>query len=75
MFPSFGDALLWSLAAVVAMQADPVPASVGGRIVMLVGFGIGLILIASLAGVIGSFLIDERRERAVAANAETVREA
>lgn len=63
-FGTFGDAILWSLSAVIAMQADPVPASVGGRIVMLAGFLLGLILIASLAGVVGSFLVDERRERA-----------
>lgn len=63
-FDGFGDAMLWSLSAVIAMQADPVPESVGGRVVMLLGFLIGLVLIASLAGVVGSFLIDERRERA-----------
>ena len=68
VFPSFGDAVLWAVGAVVALQADPVPSSVGGRIVMLVGFVIGLILIASLAGVIGSFLVDERRERATVAS-------
>lgn len=65
-FDTFGDAILWSLSTVIAMQADPVPESVGGRIVMLFGFLLGLILIASLAGVVGSFLIDERRERASA---------
>lgn len=63
-FETFGDAMLWSLSAVIAMQADPVPESVGGRIVMLLGFVLGLILIASLAGVVGSFLVDERHERA-----------
>lgn len=63
-FDTVGDAMLWSLSAVIAMQADPVPESVGGRIVMLLGFVLGLILIASLAGVIGSFLVDERHERA-----------
>lgn len=66
VFPSFGDAVLWAVSVVVALQADPVPSSVGGRIVMLAGFVIGLILITSLAGVIGSFLVDERRERAEA---------
>lgn len=64
MFPTFGDALLWAVATVVALQGDPVPVSVGGRIVMILGFVVGLILVASLAGVIGSFLVDERRERA-----------
>lgn len=63
-FATFGDAMLWSLATVIAMQADPVPETVGGRIVMLLGFLLALILIASLAGVVGSYLVDERRERA-----------
>ena len=63
-FASFGDAMLWSLSTVIAMQADPVPESVGGRIVMLFGFVLGLILIASLAGTVGSFLVDQRREQA-----------
>ena len=65
-FDTFGDAMLWSLSTVIAMQADPVPESAGGRIVMILGFTLGLILIASLAGVVGSFLVEERRERASA---------
>lgn len=64
VFDSFGDALLWAITAVIAMQADPVPVSVGGRIVMIGGLVVGLILVASLAGVIGSFLVESRRERA-----------
>lgn len=64
VFPSFGDALLWGFTTVVALQGDPVPESLGARIVMTVGFVIGLILVSSLAGIVGSFLIDERRERA-----------
>ncbi len=63
-FASFGDALLWSLATVLALQADPVPASVGGRIAMLAGFLFGLVVVASLAGAIGAFFLEERRERA-----------
>lgn len=63
-FDSFGDALLWSAAVVTGLQADPAPESTGARIVMIGGFMIGLVVIASLAAVIGSFLIDERRERA-----------
>lgn len=46
------------------------PASVGGRLVMLAGFLVGLTLVASLAGVVGSFLIEERRERADAEQPE-----
>ena len=69
-FDSFGDAVLWSLSAVIAMQADPVPESVGGRIVMLFGFAVGLVLIASLAGTVGSFLVETRQERATAEQPE-----
>ena len=63
-FNSFGDALLWSLSTVLALQADPVPGSVGGRIAMLAGFLFGLVVVASLAGTVGAFLVEERRERA-----------
>jgi voltage-gated potassium channel len=65
-FDSFGDALLWGVTAVVALQADPVPTTVGARIVMVLALIIGLVVVASLAGVIGTFLVDERRERASA---------
>jgi voltage-gated potassium channel len=64
IFESFGEALLWAGATVIGLQGDPVPESGGARIVMIAGFLIGLVVIASLAGVIGSFLVDERRERA-----------
>ncbi len=63
-FDSFGDALLWAFATVLALQADPVPASVGGRLAMLAGFLFGLVVVASLAGTVGAFLVEERRERA-----------
>lgn len=66
VFPSFGDAVLWAFTAIIALQGDPVPQSVEARLVMLAAFLIGLILVASLAGVIGSFLVDERREKAAA---------
>ncbi|HEV2075661.1 MAG TPA: hypothetical protein VGR10_05440, partial [Thermoleophilaceae bacterium] len=66
VFGSFGDAVVWSIAAVVAMQADPVPASAGGQVVMLVAFVAGLLVVASLAGVAGGYLVEERRERAAA---------
>jgi hypothetical protein len=64
VFGSFGDAALWSLSVVLAGQGDPVPASIGGRITMIAGFAFGTVVIASLAGAIGAFLVDERRERA-----------
>lgn len=64
IFDNFGDALLWSLAAVLGMQGDPVPVSVAGRLVMIAAFAVGLVVIASLAGTVGAYLLDERRERA-----------
>ncbi len=63
-FESFGDALLWSAATVLALQADPVPTTIGGRLAMLAGFAFGLVVVASLAGTVGAFLVEERRERA-----------
>ena len=63
-FGSFGDALLWAASTVVAMQGDPVPETAAGRIVMIVGFGVGLVLIATLAGTVGAYLLEDRRERA-----------
>lgn len=59
-FGDFGDALLWAGAAVVGMHADPTPASQLGRLVMLAGFATGLVLIASLAGTVGAYLLGER---------------
>lgn len=68
-FSSFGDAVLWAAATVLALQADPVPESVGGRIAMLAGFAFGLVVVASLAGTVGAYLVEERRERAAAEEA------
>jgi len=36
---------------------------------MLTGFAFGLVVVAALAGAIGAFLIDDRRERAQAEDA------
>lgn len=63
VFDNFGEAFLWAVTTVVALQADPVPESTGARIVMVVGLVIGLIVVASLAGVVGSFLIEARDEQ------------
>lgn len=63
IFDSFGDALLWSLAAVLGMQGDPVPSTAGGQLVMLAAFVVGLVVIAALAGTVGAYLVEERRER------------
>jgi voltage-gated potassium channel len=65
-FPGFGDALLWAATTVIAMQGDPVPESLVGRLVMLAGFAVGLVLVATLAGTVGAYLLEERRERAEA---------
>jgi voltage-gated potassium channel len=62
-FDSFGDAVLWASSVVLALQGDPVPTSTGGRLVMLAGFAFGLVLIASLAGTLGAFLIEGGHER------------
>lgn len=63
-FSSFGDAVLWALTVVVALQGDPTPSTTGARLVMLAGFAFGLVVVATLAGSIGAFLVDDRRERA-----------
>lgn len=61
--PTFGDALIWAATIVVGMQAQPVPATRPGQIVMLFGFATGVVLIAALAGTLGAFLIEGRNER------------
>lgn len=58
----FSDALIWSGSVVVGMQADPVPRGRPGQAVMLVGFATGVVVIASLAGVVGAFLLESRGE-------------
>jgi voltage-gated potassium channel len=63
-FASFGDALLWAATTVIGTQGDPVPESALGRLVMLGGFAVGLVLVATLAGTVGAYLLEERRERA-----------
>ncbi|MGN6523370.1 MAG: hypothetical protein ACTHMZ_09280 [Actinomycetes bacterium] len=63
VIPTFVDALIWSASLVLGMQADPVPPSRPGQLVMLAGFATGLVLIATLAGTLGSFLLEGRDER------------
>ncbi len=63
-FDGFGDALIWSATTVVALQGDPLPETPAGRLVMLGGFAVGLVVVAALAGTVGAYLLEERRERA-----------
>lgn len=59
VFEAFGQAVLWAFSVVLAQQGDPVPNSVGGHIVMLVGFAFGLVIIASLVGALSAFLVGQ----------------
>ena len=61
---TFPQALFWAASLVLGMHADPVPATWPGRLVMLAGFAAGLVLIATLAGSLGAFLLEGRHERA-----------
>ena len=67
-FESFGDALIWAATSVIALQGDPVPTTALGRLVMLAAFSIGLVVVATLAGTVGAYLLEERRERNEAAD-------
>lgn len=49
-------------AAAAVRTAPAVPHSLGGQLVMLVGFLWGLVVIGSVAGTIGTYLVDESRE-------------
>ena len=55
---------MWTLSVVVGQQGDPVPATRPGRWVMVAEFATGVVFIAALAGLIGSFLLENRQERA-----------
>ncbi len=61
VFESFGHAVLWAFSVVLAQQGDPIPNSVGAHIAMLAGFAVGLVIIASLAGTLGAFLVEQAR--------------
>jgi len=62
-FPSFLDALLWASAVVLALQGDPVPRDTAVHVAMLGGFAVGLVVIATLAGSLGAYLLEARDER------------
>lgn len=62
IFDSFGDAILWSAGVVIAASGDPRPASLGAHVAMLFGFGWAMVVFATLAGSLGAFFVDHRRE-------------
>lgn len=62
-FTSFGDAVLWSAAVVIAQQGDPVPDNPAAHIAMIVGFAWGVVVFASIAGSVGAYFLEDRRER------------
>jgi voltage-gated potassium channel len=66
---SLVDALLWAAATVIGQSPTLTPRSHGGQLVMLLGMLVGLVVIATLAGTLGSFLLDARAERATAEDA------
>lgn len=66
-FDHLGDALLWSAGVVIGQQGDPLPVTTGGHLAMVAGFGLGVVFLASLAGSLGALFVEQRNERAVAA--------
>lgn len=62
-FSTLPSALLWSASTIIGMSPTLTPKPALARLVMLVGFVVGLVVIATLAGTLGSFLIDTRRDR------------
>lgn len=60
-FAGFVDALIWSAIAVIGMQGDPTPVSIGGRLTMLAGFVWRLVVLGTLAASVGSYVVDRRR--------------
>ncbi len=65
-FTGFGDAVLWSAGVVIAQQGDPVPESAAAHLVMIVGFAWGVVVFASIAGSVGAYFLEDRRERETA---------
>jgi voltage-gated potassium channel len=63
-FPTFPDAVLWSAAVVLAMQGDPTPVDRWARLAMTGGFVWGLVVIGTVAGSVGSYLVESRRDAA-----------
>lgn len=63
-FPTLSSAMLWSAATVLGMSPTITPKPALAQLVMLLGFVAGLVVITALAGVLGSFLVESRTERA-----------
>jgi voltage-gated potassium channel len=59
-FRTFHDTLLWTGSTVIGNQGDPVPESAIGRLLMDVGFMLGLVLFATLAGALGAYFLGSR---------------
>jgi len=59
---TLGSALLWSAATVLGMSPTVNPTTTAGQLVMVVGFVAGLVLITTLAGALGSYLLEARAE-------------
>ena len=62
--PHLGGALLWSAATVLGMFATVNPTTTADQLVMVGGFLAGLVLITTLAGTLGSYLLPARAESA-----------
>ncbi|MBA2348169.1 MAG: ion transporter [Solirubrobacterales bacterium] len=62
-FAGFGDAVLWAAGVVIAQQGDPVPKNAAAHLVMIVGFAWGVVVFASIAGSVGAYFLEDRRER------------
>ena len=64
MCPGNGNGLLESLVTSGVRRALCVEPNAASESVMVAGFAFGVVVVAALAGTIGAFLVDERRERA-----------
>jgi voltage-gated potassium channel len=60
--PDLGAAVLWSAATVLGRSPTFTPVTAVGQLVMVVGFVVGLVLITTLAGTLGSVLLESHTE-------------
>jgi len=61
--PTLQAALLWSAATVIGMSPTVNPTTELGQLVMVAGFVVGLVLVTTLAGTLGAFLLQACAER------------